>query len=99
MSKMAFAPRSGPIASLQVAAPPPPSSSVNTTRLASLVKVAECQKAKLASLTVVITYGSAGSEMSIRIPSPMQRSEEHTSELQSRENHVCRLLLEIKKIT
>src|SRR5690606_41079864 len=30
---------------------------------------------------------------------PMQRSEEHTSELQSRENLVCRLLLEKKKIT
>src|SRR5436309_11357199 len=28
----------------------------------------------------------------------MSRSEEHTSELQSRENLVCRLLLEIKKI-
>src|SRR5690606_39611171 len=27
-------------------------------------------------------------------PSPGQRSEEHTSELQSRENLVCRLLLE-----
>src|SRR5690606_40337150 len=26
-----------------------------------------------------------------------KRSEEHTSELQSRENHVCRLLLEKKK--
>src|SRR5690606_41404721 len=30
---------------------------------------------------------------------PMPRSEEHTSELQSRENLVCRLLLEKKKIT
>src|SRR5690606_39377164 len=29
----------------------------------------------------------------------MQRSEEHTSELQSRENLVCRLLLEKKKKT
>src|SRR5690606_39381066 len=29
-----------------------------------------------------------------RIPTPEQRSEEHTSELQSRENLVCRLLLE-----
>src|SRR5690606_40359214 len=29
----------------------------------------------------------------------MQRSEEHTSELQSRENLVCRLLLEKKKTT
>src|SRR5436309_10572181 len=30
-------------------------------------------------------------------PSRSQRSEEHTSELQSRENLVCRLLLEKKK--
>src|SRR5690606_28683252 len=30
---------------------------------------------------------------------PQQRSEEHTSELQSRENLVCRLLLEKKKDT
>src|SRR5579883_1275978 len=30
-------------------------------------------------------------------PSPSRRSEEHTSELQSRENLVCRLLLEKKK--
>src|SRR5690606_40171196 len=32
----------------------------------------------------------------LRYPSPI-RSEEHTSELQSRENLVCRLLLEKKK--
>src|SRR5690606_41687257 len=31
------------------------------------------------------------------ISAPMSRSEEHTSELQSRENLVCRLLLEKKK--
>src|SRR5690606_41983554 len=31
-------------------------------------------------------------------PMPTPRSEEHTSELQSRENLVCRLLLEKKKI-
>src|SRR5690606_41378679 len=31
------------------------------------------------------------------VPSTMLRSEEHTSELQSRENLVCRLLLEKKK--
>src|SRR5690606_41027727 len=31
-------------------------------------------------------------------PTPTHRSEEHTSELQSRENLVCRLLLEKKKI-
>src|SRR5436309_15031701 len=33
----------------------------------------------------------------LRIRRPEQRSEEHTSELQSRENLVCRLLLEKKK--
>src|SRR5436309_9074465 len=33
------------------------------------------------------------------IPSSRARSEEHTSELQSRENLVCRLLLEKKKET
>src|SRR5690606_15451983 len=32
-----------------------------------------------------------------QIPAPTSRSEEHTSELQSRENLVCRLLLEKKK--
>src|SRR5207302_9248482 len=31
------------------------------------------------------------------VPAHQQRSEEHTSELQSRENLVCRLLLEKKK--
>src|SRR5207302_5512809 len=42
-----------------------------------------------------LTMGSVGSAASRRrIPS---RSEEHTSELQSRENLVCRLLLEKKK--
>src|SRR6266700_5431243 len=34
-----------------------------------------------------------------RKPRPRDRSEEHTSELQSRENLVCRLLLEKKKKT
>src|SRR3712207_7851355 len=33
-----------------------------------------------------------------RSPSPFPRSEEHTSELQSRQYLVCRLLLEKKKI-
>src|SRR6266536_5988220 len=34
-----------------------------------------------------------------RSPSPARRSEEHTSELQSRVDLVCRLLLEKKKMT
>src|SRR5690606_40072823 len=37
--------------------------------------------------------GRRGANVSLRVP----RSEEHTSELQSRENLVCRLLLEKKK--
>src|SRR5690606_42151011 len=35
---------------------------------------------------------------SVYSASPLARSEEHTSELQSRENLVCRLLLEKKKL-
>src|SRR5699024_12070166 len=35
---------------------------------------------------------------SIAVPNPSKRSEEHTSELQSRFDLVCRLLLEKKKI-
>src|SRR5690606_39357022 len=38
-------------------------------------------------------------ENSIQIGTGANRSEEHTSELQSRENLVCRLLLEKKKNT
>src|SRR5690606_41673780 len=37
------------------------------------------------------------SEMAAQLPDAFGRSEEHTSELQSRENLVCRLLLEKKK--
>src|SRR5215475_16117422 len=46
-----------------------------------------------------ISISSASSPMAYRSPgsAPSPRSEEHTSELQSRENLVCRLLLEKKK--
>src|SRR3712207_9449644 len=37
-------------------------------------------------------------EINLMVPSNKQRSEEHTSELQSRQYLVCRLLLEKKKI-
>src|SRR5690606_41325582 len=40
--------------------------------------------------------GASGREI---VDEPHKRSEEHTSELQSRENLVCRLLLEKKKKT
>src|SRR5690606_40819764 len=41
----------------------------------------------------------APAECQPRPTRPVPRSEEHTSELQSRENLVCRLLLEKKKIS
>src|SRR5437868_13212707 len=40
--------------------------------------------------------GSAHCPRSVRLPQDRQRSEEHTSELQSRFDLVCRLLLEKK---
>src|SRR5436309_15574943 len=39
---------------------------------------------------------AAGEEVGARVAKRKRRSEEHTSELQSRENLVCRLLLEKK---
>src|SRR5690606_40907793 len=42
--------------------------------------------------------GGGGGETVARNDPPDQRSEEHTSELQSRENLVCRLLLEKKRV-
>src|SRR5690606_40601391 len=44
-----------------------------------------------------ITYGRKENKMGWNSQSTRPRSEEHTSELQSRENLVCRLLLEKKK--
>src|SRR5688572_10650572 len=44
-------------------------------------------------------YEQVYARLSIDAPSPDLRSEEHTSELQSQSNLVCRLLLEKKKIT
>src|SRR5690349_22408100 len=43
-----------------------------------------------------LAFGGAPDE---GVPLPQQRSEEHTSELQSRRDLVCRLLLEKKKKT
>src|SRR5690606_41220212 len=59
------------------------------------------------ALPICLPSSAAGVQRLIRFLSPVQlladsstaanRSEEHTSELQSRENLVCRLLLEKKK--
>src|SRR5690606_41106252 len=50
----------------------------------------------VAPLQVVLQPGD-GLRMQFRYNELVERSEEHTSELQSRENLVCRLLLEKKK--
>src|SRR5690554_7048413 len=46
---------------------------------------------------VVVIAGETGSGKTTQIPKICLRSEEHTSELQSRPHLVCRLLLEKKK--
>src|SRR2546427_5990271 len=46
---------------------------------------------------VLLEAGTAGRERRDRRPRSILRSEEHTSELQSQSNLVCRLLLEKKK--
>src|SRR5690606_41309315 len=54
-------------------------------------------------VTAIVSYMIANTGLSelffnvVRTPRGLARSEEHTSELQSRENLVCRLLLEKKK--
>src|SRR5436309_7960031 len=47
--------------------------------------------------SAVVSVHAAATTKTPSIKLPTQRSEEHTSELQSRENLVCRLLLEKKK--
>src|SRR5512139_2657109 len=70
---MPSAPLFGPTVGLQVGEPPPPSSSVKTTLVPALLKVAECQNAKFSvSRTCSVTTGCSRSEMSSRMPSPMQ---------------------------
>src|SRR5688572_31135365 len=46
---------------------------------------------------IVCLHGSLQHEATHGFPTRWERSEEHTSELQSQANHVCRLLLEKKK--
>src|SRR5690606_40982759 len=57
---------------------------------AAITRAARGDRELIAAMVVVGTFESHWSR-------DIQRSEEHTSELQSRENLVCRLLLEKKK--
>src|SRR5690606_40288278 len=69
--------------------------SLCTTKTASLVSTTT----RLSTPTVATSLCSACIRLLVVLmASTSPRSEEHTSELQSRENLVCRLLLEIKKI-
>src|SRR5690625_5721384 len=56
-------------------------------------------KGESVSATVVTATAVAGAATTTRTTTPSRRSEEHTSELQSRGHLVCRLLLEKKKKT
>jgi hypothetical protein len=56
---------------LQVGWLPPPSSSVNSTRLPSLEIVALCQNAKFVSSMFESTFGRTGLRMSKITPSPV----------------------------
>src|SRR5438034_5634000 len=89
--------------------PPPPSSTLfpYTTLFRSLVPVREfsedqfllfATKDGLVKKTVLSEFGNPRS-VGIRAINIEKRSEEHTSELQSHSDLVCRLLLEKKKTT
>src|SRR5258707_2572825 len=54
------------------------------------------QKRRAMDSLIVTTFGAAALSP-LASPRPLRRSEEHTSELQSRQYLVCRLLLEKKK--
>src|SRR5688572_32154889 len=53
--------------------------------------------AKDKSFDTIVTASSPTNEVQVEITQAASRSEEHTSELQSQSNLVCRLLLEKKK--
>src|SRR5260370_10620674 len=68
----------------------------NLVRLAGYVVGALALLIVVASLMVVIAAGEVGVRHAFGTVDPVPRSEEHTSELQSHLNLVCRLLLEKK---
>src|SRR5256884_7118099 len=87
-----------PDATLRRTAPPPPA----TTRTRQTLP-ASCSKSAAAPANHASVPASSGYRKPPRPDRPrgfrLPRSEEHTSELQSRLHLVCRLLLEKKKIT
>src|SRR5690606_40184193 len=71
----------------------------NSSPISGRTRLAMSLAMTISSMAGATTAMSAGSEtvFSALGPVSVDRSEEHTSELQSRENLVCRLLLEKKK--
>src|SRR5690625_6922580 len=82
---------------------PPPSSALfpYTTLFRSYVVLSVSFQMRLASLSAPIRYAELARTLDVPLESRVEasevRSEEHTSELQSRGHLVCRLLLEKKK--
>src|SRR5258707_8077935 len=75
------------------------SSGVSTTASISARKLSHGTSAVIASSGSPFSDNAASRLSASKNPScPIARSEEHTSELQSRQYLVCRLLLEKKKI-
>src|SRR5688572_31754310 len=88
--------------------PPPRSTLFPTRRSSDLVLPTSASaiyggRASGGVMNVVLRHDYEGAELSLtyenvyRGQAPTRRSEEHTSELQSQSNLVCRLLLEKKK--
>src|SRR2546430_5728226 len=80
-------------------------SSIAVTLFGSAIATVRVRPSRLRGRTVCLMATSGGSSLMIlastskrdRSTAGMRRSEEHTSELQSQSNLVCRLLLEKKK--
>src|SRR2546430_9130715 len=81
--------------SLSMASPPSSTASVTTARW-ERVKTSSAAISMTCSAAALTGFGS-GRTGERSAPTPRLRSEEHTSELQSQSNLVCRLLLEKKK--
>src|SRR5947209_9553692 len=62
-----------------------------------VLNIAMLLRGQLDPRSVIADFGLDAGPKTLRYPDVMVRSEEHTSELQSRQYLVCRLLLEKKK--
>src|SRR5258708_31739798 len=76
---------------------PPRSTLFPYTTLFRSALAASAVTVKAASAASVTPFGQTGAPTISTEPLPLGRSEEHTSELQSPDHLVCRLLLEKKK--